>query len=519
MIGSVQRIVIVGGGTAGWLSACLLAARRPELTVTLIEAPDIPTIGVGEGTWPTMRESLATIGIAEADFLAACDASFKQGSRFDGWVDGSPQDSYLHPFTAPPPGDACALIAAWQSGGGGPFAAAMTAQHGVCAAALAPRQRGMPDYAGALNYGYHLDAGKFAALLRRHATESLSVTHVAAQVSQAVTGPDGYIASLQLDNGQTISGDFFIDCSGQAAILIGRHCNVPWIDRSDVSFNDRALAVQVPVAQDTDVAAQTIGTAHEAGWLWDIALPSRRGIGCVYASRFIDDARAKEILRDYVAARVPGCDVNSLRPRQLRFATGHRARFWEGNCLAVGLSAGFIEPLEASAIVTVELSIKALADNFPKRGATMGILAERFNELFRYRWDRIVEFLKLHYVLSRRSEPYWQAQRDPATIPARLADLIELWRDQPPSAWDFPRMDELFCAASQQYVLYGMGFPAPVTAPAPAAIAAAHDRLNDVRQRTRALTASLPANRTYLDAVAAQHANPNSSSMQEMARQ
>lgn len=500
MSGSVQQVVIVGGGTAGWLSACLLAARRPELAITLVEAPDIPTIGVGEGTWPTMRETLATIGIPEAEFLAQCDAAFKQGSRFDGWVDGSAQDSYLHPFTPPPPGDMAALLGAWQAKAADlPFAAAMTPQHSACMQSLAPRQRAMPDYAGALNYGYHLDAGKFAALLMRHATTRLGVTHVAAQVIGVEDSAGDGIAALQLQDGRRLAGDFFIDCSGQAAILIGRHCAVPWIDRSDVSFNDSALAVQVPVEQGSPIASQTIGTAHEAGWIWDIALPTRRGIGCVFASRFMEHGRAEEILCDYIAAKVPGADIAALRPRKLTFSTGHRERFWQGNCLAVGLSAGFIEPLEASAIVTIELSIKALADNFPRRAATMGILAERFNELFRYRWDRIVEFLKLHYVLSRRTEPYWLAQRDPATIPGRLTECLELWRDQPPSVWDFPRMDELFCAASQQYVLYGMGYTLPEGARDMAGAGA--ERLAEVHQRSRALAAALPSNRTYLDAA------------------
>lgn len=498
MIGSVKQVVIVGGGTAGWLSACLLAARRPELAITLVEAPDIPTIGVGEGTWPTMRETLATIGIAEAEFLSQCDASFKQGSRFDGWVDGSAQDSYLHPFTPPPPGDMAAMLQAWRTQAPElSFAALMTPQAAACDESLAPRQRAMPDYAGALNYGYHLDAGKFAALLKRHATTRLGVTHVSAQVTAVADDEVGNIASLRLHDGRELAGDFFIDCSGLAAILIGDHCAVPWVDRSDVSFNDSALAVQVPVEPGSAIASQTIGTAHEAGWIWDIALPTRRGIGCVFSSRFMDDERAEDVLRNYIAARLPSADLQALRPRKLTFSTGHRERFWQGNCLAVGLSAGFIEPLEASAIVTIELSIKALAENFPRRSGTMGLLAGRFNELFCYRWDRIVEFLKLHYVLSRRPAPYWLAQRDPATVPARLAECLELWRDQPPSVWDLPRLDELFCAASQQYVLYGMGFPVP----AGAADAAATQALAEVRQRSRALAAALPSNRTYLDAL------------------
>ncbi|MDE2620842.1 MAG: tryptophan 7-halogenase [Sphingomonadales bacterium] len=503
MDGSVDQVVIVGGGTAGWLAACLLGARRPDLSVTLVESPDVPTIGVGEGTWPTMRETLATIGIAEDLFLGECDAAFKQGSRFDGWVDGAPGDSYLHPFTAPPPLDMRELLPAWQERAPDlPFAAAMTAQHAVCARDLAPRQRQMPDYAGALNYGYHLDAGKFAALLMRHATGRLGVTRIAAHVVATEPAPDGTIAAVRLGDGTRLAGDLFLDCSGQAAILIGGACGSGWVDRSDVSVNDRALAVQVPVTPDSPIAAQTIGTAHEAGWLWDIGLPTRRGIGCVYSSRFLSDERAAEILSGYVARAVPGADPAGLAPRQLRFATGHRERFWVGNCLAVGLSAGFIEPLEASAIVLIELSLKALIDNFPRSRATLPIHAERFNALFRYRWDRIVEFLKLHYALSRRPEPYWQAQRAAAAIPPRLADCLTLWREQPPSAWDFPQVDELFPAASHQYVLYGMGFPVPPRgrAAGPDHAAAA---LAEVAGRARALTAALPANRTYLGPPAA----------------
>ncbi len=505
---SIQRLVIVGGGTAGWLSACLIAAKLPGLAITLVEAPNIPTVGVGEGTWPTMRETLATIGIAEAEFLRECDAAFKQGSRFDGWTDGTAGDSYLHPFTAPVPGEMRDLIAAWQAGApGAPFAAAMTPQHAVCAHDLAPRQRAMPDYAGALNYGYHLDAGKFAALLARHATGRLGVVRIAAEVTGVVAGADADIAALRLRDQADLPGDLFIDCSGQAGLLIGGHCGAGWIDRSDVSLNDRALAVQVPVLPGSAVASQTIGTAHEAGWLWDIGLPTRRGIGCVYSSQFLSDDRAAEILADHVRAHVPGADVAALRPRLLSFATGHRDRFWVGNCLAIGLSAGFIEPLEASAIVLIELSLKALTENFPQSRNTLPIRAARFNALFRYRWDRIVEFLKLHYVLSRRREPYWQAQRAAAAIPSGLADALMLWREQPPSVWDLPRVDEMFPAASQAYVLYGMGFPAPAAAgaaPSPAAVA----RIADVAAKARALAAALPANRDYFTALAAHSAPP-----------
>lgn len=498
----IKRVVILGGGTAGWLSACYLAAHHPQLSITLVEAPDIPTIGVGEGTWPTMRGTLAAIGISEAEFIAACDVSFKQGSRFDGWVTGQEGDSYLHPFTTPPQGAAADLIAAWRAGDPKEsFAAAMTPQAHICARDLAPRQRNMPDFAAASNYAYHLDAGKFGAMLARHATENLGVKKVTAHMTAVVTANSGDITGIEARNGKIVEGDLFIDCSGQSAFLIGNHYDVPWIDRSDVSFNDRALAVQVPVAPDSSIASQTIGTAHEAGWIWDIALPTRRGIGCVYSARFMEDDRAEAVLREYIAANVPDADITAIAPRKLAFKTGHREHFWHRNCLAIGLSAGFIEPLEASAIVLIELSLKALTENFPVTRASMDIHARRFNELFRYRWHRIIDFLKLHYVLSQRQEPYWVAQRDPATIPPSLAEQLDLWREQAPSTWDFPQIDEIFSAPSQQYVLYGMGFPAPANLPeAPSAKALA--RIAEVREQARALTAVLPTNRAYLNNLA-----------------
>ena len=472
------------------------------MSVTLVESPDIPTIGVGEGTWPTMRTTLATIGISETEFLKVCDASFKQGSRFDGWVDGSADDSYQHPFTGLPPGDVRELLAAWQNDDPArPFAAVMTAQHAICASDFAPRQGAMPAFAGALNYGYHLDAGKFAGLLAKHATDRLGVRRVVDEVTGVVSSEGGDIAYLELRSGGVLEGNFFIDCSGQAAILIGGHCKVGWVDRSDASFNDRALAIQVPVSANGPIASQTIGTAHEAGWLWDIGLPTRRGVGCVYSSRFMADDQAERVLASYLNAKFPGFDASQLSRRKLSFRTGHRTQFWDRNCLAIGLSAGFIEPLEASAIVLIELSLNALCDNFPGSRPTMDIHAARFNALFRYRWDRIVDFLKLHYVLSRRPEPYWQAQRAVATITPRLAEQLALWREQPPSEWDFPQIDEVFPAASHLYVLYGMGFPAP--AQCSELSPGTRARLTEVRERGRVLSAALPTNRAYLSAVVA----------------
>jgi hypothetical protein len=509
----VTNIVIVGGGTAGWLAACLIAARAnpaaaEPLRVTLIESPDIPTIGVGEGTWPTMRRTLERIGVAEADFLVGCDASFKQGSRFVGWRTGAPDDEYFHPFVAPVDADARDLIAAWRAAAPErPFAEVVSPQPHVCTQALAPRQRAMPGYAGALNYAYHLDAARLAALLSQHGPRQLGVRHERDHVVGVEKAESGDIASVRTRASGTIAGDLFLDCTGHAALLISSEYGVPFIDRGDELFNDRALAVQVPVAPDSTIASQTNATAHRAGWIWDIGLPTRRGIGSVYSSQHMDDACAAEVLREYLLRTAPDADPDQLSFRKLAFRSGHRERFWERNCLAVGLSAGFLEPLEASAIVQIELSVDALLDNFPVTREVMDIHAARFNALFRYRWDRIVEFLKLHYVLSERQEPYWQAHREAGSISVRLAELLRIWEHRPPSRADFAAADEVFPAASYQYVLYGMGFPPPADDPIrTGAYESTAALLRQAEQRARTLTASLPANRTYLEALRAEHA-------------
>ncbi|MES2136654.1 MAG: tryptophan halogenase family protein [Pseudomonadota bacterium] len=500
----ISRVVIAGGGTAGWLAAAVLAAwsrksAREPLSITVVESPDIPAIGVGEGTWPTLRTTLAAIGINEVEFLSSCDGSFKQGSRFDGWRTGVAGDRYYHPFTPPPPAEAGHLLAAWRDMAPDlPFASATSPQPVVCEANLAPRQQAMPPYTGALNYAYHLDAGKLVQLLRRHAVERLGVRHVPALIRSVLHDGNDGIAALDIEGGQKVEGDLFLDCTGLSALLIHGRCGSGWIDQSRFLANDCALAAQVPVDAGTPIASQTIGTAHEAGWLWDIALPTRRGIGCVYSSKFLDSDRARTILDDYVGKCLPAARGYSVR--KIGFPTGHRERFWVGNCLALGLSAGFIEPLEASAIVLIELSLRALTDSFPSTRERMPFLAERFNIQFSSRWERIVEFLKLHYVLSERDEPYWRAQRDPSTIPPRLAELLELWRDQPPSAADLPLADEIFPPASYQYVYYGMGGAVPrKLPPAPNDLLAKFARSS---QRTRALAAALPTNRAYLDGLA-----------------
>ncbi|MFT4076361.1 MAG: tryptophan 7-halogenase [Asticcacaulis sp.] len=509
----VREIVIVGGGTAGWLSACMLAASAdpaatPRLSVTLVESPDVPTIGVGEGTWPTIRRTLQRIGIAEPDFLLSCDAAFKQGSRFDGWFDGAPDDIYLHPFVPPPMSELGDCVALWRKEGQTRrFADFVSPQPEICTLGLAPRQRNMPDYAGALNYAYHLDAAKLALLLSRHATERLGVRHITDHVTEIEKHENGDVAAVMTRSHGAIGGDLFIDCTGAAALLIGGARGVGSIDRNAELFNDRALVLQVPVPSDSAIATTTNATAHAAGWIFDIGLPTRRGLGCIYSSDHKTDEAAENTLRDYIARTAPWAGQKALSPRLIRFRSGYRERAWDRNVVAIGQAGGFIEPLEASAIVMIELGLESLVRNFPKSRVGMDIQARRFNALTRYRWERIVEFVKLHYLLSRRTEPYWQDHRQAATVPPRLAGLMEVWKERAPSEFDLPEVNEIFSAASYQYILYGMRFPpasdGPMRSPERDEVMQA---LKQAHARTRALAAGLPDHRGYLDALREAHA-------------
>jgi hypothetical protein len=454
---SIRQVVVVGGGSAGWLTAAVLAADHPAhlpggLEVTLIESPDVPIIGVGEGTWPTMRDTLHRIGVSESDFLRECDASFKQGSRFNRWVTGAAGDYYFHPFVLPQGYGEANLAERWQQAHAQvPFADLASFQPHLCVNGKAPKQAATPEFAAVANYGYHLDAGKFSVFLRRHCVERLGVRHMLAHVDGITPGANGDISSLRLRDGGALAGDLFIDCTGLQSRLLGQHFEVPFLPQKHVLFNDSALAVQIAYpAEDSPIASQTTSTAQGAGWIWDIGLPTRRGIGHVYSSAHSSDEEAERALREYIGHDIPA-------PRKLTFEPGYRERFWHRNCVAVGLSAGFIEPLEASALALVELSAALISDDMPATREAMDIVARRFNDTFRYRWERVIDFLKLHYVLSRRDDTaYWRDNRN--TVPERLAEMLTLWRHRPPSRNDFYRIEEVFPAASYQYILYGMGF-------------------------------------------------------------
>jgi tryptophan 7-halogenase len=503
MVRPVKNIVIVGGGTAGWLTAGLIAAKHKArqatgFTVTLVESPNTPIIGVGEGTWPTLRTSLAKIGVSETDFFRECDAAFKQGAKFARWTTGAADDAYYHPLMLPQGFSQVNLAPHWLAGTTGQsFCDTVTPQGRLCDEGLGPKTITAAPYQGAANYAYHLDAGKFAPFLQRHCCDKLGVRHVLADVQSVAMTDDGDIRGVVTQQHGEIQGDLFVDCTGFRALLLGDALGVPFRDCSDVLFCDTALAIQVPYETETSpIASHTISTAQSAGWIWDIGLPTRRGTGHVYSSRHISDDDAERELRAYI-----GPAGRDLAARKIPIRSGHRETFWKRNCVAVGLSAGFLEPLEASAIVLIELSAKLIAEQMPACREVMDIVASRFNATTHYRWGRIIDFLKLHYVLSQRSDTaFWRDNRARETIPDRLADLLLLWRHQPPWLYEeFDRADEVFPAASYQYVLYGMGFRTQIEPESLADERAIAERaLRETAAQTERLRASLPRHRDLI---------------------
>ena len=496
----IKHVVIVGGGTAGWLTASILAAdhcadQEGGLKVTLIESPRVPILGVGEGTWPTIRDTLRRIGLSESEFVRRCDASFKQGSRFDGCRNG--QDSYFHPFEAPPPSDDVDALAVWRAAPPGTtFADAVCPQPALCREGLAPKQPQTPEFAAVANYAFHLDAPAFAELLAEHAAAHLGVEHVVDDVTGVRRSEGGDVAALITQEYGERKADLFIDCTGMRALLIGGEMGAATTDASDVLFNDRALAIHVPHAEDTEfIEVQTNATALSAGWVWDIALQSRRGVGHVFSSEFATEDQARVALQAYLNKASPNHAVRADDARLIKFQSAYRETPWVRNVAAVGMASGFVEPLEASAIVMIELAAGAISDLLPARRDQMEGASRRFNDRLAYRWGRIVDFLKLHYILSERNEEYWNLHRDPATWSPRLRELMARWQHTPPSREDFTQTLEIFPAASYAYVLYGMEFETekPTTLHRRADKKMAQAVSASIAERRRRLLGGLPA--------------------------
>lgn len=457
-----RSILIVGGGTAGWMAAAYLQrilGNNPDapVAIRLVESADIGTIGVGEATVPTLRNMMRVLDIPETMLFSDADATLKNGIRFVGWRHGGDavSDSYDHPFDPPQVMEGYSTIAHWlnlkQRGmTDRPYAEAGTVQTALFDKDLSPKLMNSPPFEAPVSYAYHLDAVKLAGVLMRVATQR-GVQHTIGKVEKVDVNEQG-IEAVHLEDGQRLAADLFVDCTGFASILNGKALGVPWVSYSDTLLCDRAVACPVAHSDpNAPLRSYTRATAQDSGWTWEIDLQSRRGTGYVYSSAHCSDAEALATLR-----RLHGDAVPLAEPRFLKMRIGHQARMWEKNCLSLGLASGFIEPLESTGIYLVEHALQLFIDFLPARaGATHG--QAKYNELMSDLYDELHDFILLHYVISMRSDtPFWRAYTQQVKIPARLQALLDLWDEKLPHATDLQRKMSLFGAANYFFILAGM---------------------------------------------------------------
>jgi len=437
------KVVVAGGGTSGWLTAYSLNNRLGSLLdITLVESDQIGTVGVGEATIPTMRTFHGLVGIDEQEFMAATQATFKLGIMFDNW--GRQGDSYIHSFGEIGQRSWMAEFHEfWMEAKAQGFGGSL---EDYCLELKAAKANKFSTQVGkkSVNFAYHLNATAYAAYLRQK-SEKAGVKRVEGCITQVQNDQTGNISSLILEGGEQVLGDVFIDCTGFRALLIAENLDVEYEDWSHFLAADSAIAVQTQAVEAPRPYTRSI--AHSAGWQWRIPLQNRVGNGIVYASQFLSDDEARSTL----LANLTGETITE--PRQLRFKTGRRKKAWHKNCIAIGLSSGFLEPLESTSIHLVTTAILRLMKLFPFGGNT-ALLAEQFNRETQLELETARDFVILHYHLTQRNDsPFWDHYRT-MQIPDSLVHRMAMFRE---NGYAWPDDVALFRVDSWVQVMTGQG--------------------------------------------------------------
>lgn len=459
----IKRIAIVGGGNAGWLSANHLGlelSRDPEIQITLIESRDVPVIGVGEGTVPIIRNSLQNFGISETDILLNCDATLKTGIKFSNWMseDKYGKDNFFyHTFDAPYPGG-FDVTNYWLGNKAVASYSQLAATYFIVEQNCCPKRPDSPPYRGLVNYAYHFDAAKFCNLLADNAKKRYGIKHIYETIKQVTLHDDGSIKGLQYNSGGYEEFDFYIDCTGFSALLIDGALSVPLVDKGNQILTDTALALQVPTDSSEALFPYTKAVAHGAGWIWDIPLTTRRGTGFVYSSRHISD---EDALREF--SKYHGKSLENTNVRKIPMKAGYREKVWEKNCVALGLAQGFVEPLEATSIFMTDVCAGLIAKKIPLNVEEIPLYAKSCNDIVSLSWERILDFIQLHYCISdRRDTEFWRDVTEGAKLSDLLAERLNLWKYSIPQRIDFPSTFDLYHTESYLAVLYGMDYPTRV---------------------------------------------------------
>lgn len=510
-----KSVLIVGGGTAGWISAAymarMLSADTPGgVSITLVESDEIGILGVGEGTFPIIRKTMGRIGLDESDLIRHADATFKQGIRFRNWKTNpadDPNDSYFHPFQVMSQHTDMDLLPYWLLGvaGDAPWAEVCTVQERVVDAMLAPKLITHPNYDAPLNYAYHFDAGKLAMVVRQRA-EAMGVRRLVDTIDDVTLDENGAIASVKARANGELKADFYIDCTGFRARLIGQAMGQDFTSYRDQLFCNRAVTMQVPYDRpDGPIPSCTYTTAQDAGWIWDIGLHARRGVGYVYSSDHCTDDEALATLQRYV-----GPAAQELPHRNLKFEAGFRDIQWHKNCVAIGLSAGFVEPLEATGISFAEIAALIFCNLFPWAG-DYERSAHQFNAIMKKRFLHVIDFIKLHYYLSERTDTdFWRDNRVASSVSDDLLGKLEQWRHRPPTFLDIDAGVDIFDENSWQYILYGMGFKTDIGARAGALrfYDDARREFESIRRQSQNAMSAVPTHRDLVTEVVANGFRP-----------
>ncbi len=447
----IRKILIVGGGTAGWMTAAVLSKllKNDYADIQLVESEEIGTVGVGEATIPQIGTFNRTLGIEENDFVKATQGSFKLGIEFVDW--GAKGERYIHPFGAYGLDmEGVSFHAFFLKHHGHDYTVNTVEQYSLQALAARQNRFMRPVNAGnsplsKIAYAFHFDAGLYARYLRGQ-SEARGVTRQEGKIVDVALHPEtGYIKHVQLTDGRILDADFFVDCTGFRGLLIEQALNAGYNDWSHWLPCDRAIAV--PCESADRLTPYTRSTAREAGWQWRIPLQHRIGNGHVWSSAFTTEERATELL-------MSNLDGKPLaEPRHLRFLTGHRKKFWVKNCVAIGLSAGFIEPLESTSIHLIQSGVAKLLQMFPGRGFNQPDI-DRYNRVTTFEFERIRDFIILHYHLNRRDDTeFWKYTRN-MSIPDYLADKMALFESH---GRIFRENEELFNDTSWFAVMIGQG--------------------------------------------------------------
>jgi tryptophan halogenase len=476
----------------------LQRALGASVRITVVESDRIGIIGVGESTFNTIKQFFDYVGLAEADWMPACGATFKLAILFENWTaDGA---RFYHPFQRAPAANGVNLWEWWlkDRADAPPFDYACFDAPALCDHQRGPKfldDRPFDAATSYIPYAYHFDATHLASYLREVAV-ARGVEHVGGEIRQVGLAADGGIGYLDLADGQRLQGDLYIDCTGFRGLLINQALGEPFQSFSESLLCDSAWAMRVPRASTEEkIPPYTRARAMSAGWIWEIPLFNRTGVGYVYCSRFLSRQAAEQELRAHVGAAGSGVDAFHVAMR-----IGRCRNAWVRNCIAIGLAAGFVEPLESTGIFFIQHALAELLNHFPTRDPDPATIAS-YNKAVGACIDGVRDFLIMHYVLSDRSDtPFWQAAREQAIVPNRLRESLELWSARLPTASTINPHYHGFAPYSYCVMLLGLQRyptePLPILAHIDPRVA--RETLTAIRERSDALVAALPPHADYL---------------------